>query len=59
MSRRLAGRVAFDVADLEALAELLDVPVTNFFERPVAARGVNPGLGSGNLRSRIPLRAAA
>jgi transcriptional regulator with XRE-family HTH domain len=34
MQRRLAGKVAFDVADLSALARLLDVPVTSFFSVP-------------------------
>jgi transcriptional regulator with XRE-family HTH domain len=34
LSRRLAGRVPFDVADLAALAALLDVPVTAFFTTP-------------------------
>jgi transcriptional regulator with XRE-family HTH domain len=37
MSRRLTGAIPFDVADLDALAELLDVPVTAFFDAPVAA----------------------
>jgi transcriptional regulator with XRE-family HTH domain len=31
MSRRLTGDIPFDVTDLEALAGLLDVPVTAFF----------------------------
>ena len=37
MSRRLTGAVPFDVDDLDKLAELLDVPVTAFFDVPVAA----------------------
>lgn len=37
MSRRLTGIVPFDVADLEAIAALLGVPVTAFFEAPYAA----------------------
>lgn len=32
LSRRLTGKVPFDVADLAALAELLEVPVSEFFE---------------------------
>lgn len=34
LSRRLTGQVPFDVADLAALAGLLDVPVTAFFTMP-------------------------
>jgi len=34
ISRRLTGAVAFDVTDLEALATLLKIPVTVFFEDP-------------------------
>jgi transcriptional regulator with XRE-family HTH domain len=34
LSRRLTGAVQFDVADLAKLAELLDVPVTVFFDGP-------------------------
>lgn len=37
MSRRLTGAVPFDVDDLDRLAELLDVPVTVFFDAPVPA----------------------
>lgn len=36
LSRRLTGEVAFDVADLEALAGLLDVPVASFLQGPPA-----------------------
>lgn len=32
IQRRLDGRTPLDVNDLAALAELLDVPVTSFFE---------------------------
>lgn len=32
MSRRLTGDIAFDVNDLEALAGLIGVPVTAFFD---------------------------
>ena len=32
--RRLTGKVAFNVADLAAIAKLLEVPVTTFFEAP-------------------------
>jgi len=34
MSRRLRGKVPFNVADLDSIARLLDVPVTTFFESP-------------------------
>jgi len=36
MSRRLSGNVAFNVADLAAIARLLQVPVTRFFDSPDA-----------------------
>lgn len=32
ISRRLSGRVPFDVEDLTAIADLLEVPVSTFFE---------------------------
>jgi transcriptional regulator with XRE-family HTH domain len=32
MSRRLTGSVPFNVTDLAAIADLLDVPVATFFE---------------------------
>jgi transcriptional regulator with XRE-family HTH domain len=35
LSRRLTGGVPFDVSDLAKLAELLDVPITVFFDGPV------------------------
>ena len=38
LSRRLLGRVPFDVADLEALAVLLEVPASVFFEVPGGLR---------------------
>ena len=38
LSRRLTGQVPFDVADLAALAGLLDVPVTVFFTMPEGLR---------------------
>jgi transcriptional regulator with XRE-family HTH domain len=37
LSRRLTGSVPFDVADLLAVASLLDVPVTVFFDTPALA----------------------
>lgn len=49
ISRRLRGKVPFDVADLEALAELLDVRVTAFFEPP---EWVAPASKSGNRSFR-------
>jgi transcriptional regulator with XRE-family HTH domain len=41
ISRRLSGSVPFDVTDLVAIAELLDIPVTRFFEvrEGIAVRG--------------------
>jgi hypothetical protein len=38
MSRRLNGDVPFDVNDLAAIAEVLDVPVGVFFQKPDAVR---------------------
>ena len=32
ISRRLSGDIPFDVNELEAIAEVLEVPVTRFFE---------------------------
>jgi transcriptional regulator with XRE-family HTH domain len=34
ISRRLSGTVPFDVADLQAIADLLEVSVTEFFQVP-------------------------
>jgi len=34
MSRRLTGEIPFDVADLEAIADLLGIPATAFFQKP-------------------------
>jgi transcriptional regulator with XRE-family HTH domain len=39
ISRRLSGAVPFDVADLAALADLLEVPVTTFFPQSRMAGG--------------------
>lgn len=44
MSRRLTGRVPFDVTDLGELAELLDVPIEVFFREPVGASRKAPSL---------------
>jgi transcriptional regulator with XRE-family HTH domain len=35
MARRVNGEVPFNVEDLAAIAELLDVPVISFFQGPV------------------------
>ena len=43
MQRRLAGKVAFDVADLGALAELLHVPIASFFVDVRGASGERQG----------------
>ena len=49
LSRRLTGKVPFDVDDLDALAGLLGVPVTEFFDvRGGLVRGVT------NLSSLTP-----
>src|SRR5271166_2868933 len=51
MSRRLTGRVPFDVRDLDSLATYLDVPVSLFFEIPQGVR--TPGF----CRARLGLAA--
>lgn len=56
VSRRLTGQVPFNVNDLSAIAELLDVPISRFFESPNVVRS---GMGSINLRSKTLLVAAA
>lgn len=50
MSRRLTGKIPFNVADLAAIADLLEVPVTTFFETPG---------GSINTPWSLPLGVAA
>jgi transcriptional regulator with XRE-family HTH domain len=47
LSRRLIGEIPFDVADLQAIADLLELPITVFFEQPPAAMA-GPGGGSRN-----------
>ena len=42
LSRRLTGKVPFDVADLAMIADLLEVPVTTFFNFPEGVR--TPGI---------------
>lgn len=63
MSRRLRGQVAFDVADLDALANLLNVPVIAFFDEPVPMLSMaDQGPRSGNRSfpaTQTSLRAAA
>lgn len=45
ISRRLNGTVPFDVVDLYALAELLDIEVEQFFPpRPASPRATVPSL---------------
>ena len=56
LNRRLRGIVPFNVIDLGALANLLDVPITVFFDSPDRAI---TGEGSRNLRFSTPARAAA
>jgi transcriptional regulator with XRE-family HTH domain len=55
ISRRLSGTVPFDVTDLAAIAELLEVPMTTFFE--VASRP--QGEGSRTVLIWTPDQAAA
>lgn len=44
ISRRLSGTVPFDVADLQAIADLLEVPVTKFFPHERAGESTRPYL---------------
>src|SRR5579859_5043198 len=44
MSRRINGRIPFNVDDLAAIAEALDVPVISFFQGPrLSTRVRTPG----------------
>jgi transcriptional regulator with XRE-family HTH domain len=52
LSRRLTGKVPFNVAELAKIARLLDVPLQAFFEVPT-------DLGVRNLNNRRTLRSAA
>lgn len=42
MSRRLTGDIPFDVADLEAIADLLGIPVTALFDQGPSDWGLSP-----------------
>lgn len=58
ISRRLTGEVAFDVDDLAAIAEVLGVPVTVFFDGPeIRRRGFLPSRPS--LATRLTWELAA
>jgi transcriptional regulator with XRE-family HTH domain len=54
MSRRLTGLTPFDVADLAAIADMLDVPVTAFFEgrREAIIPSLAGGIGVPGIRTR-------
>jgi len=54
LSRRLTGAVPFNVTDLAAIAQLLDLPVSMFFEMGPGAR--KPGTSP---PARRPVRIAA
>jgi transcriptional regulator with XRE-family HTH domain len=59
MSRRLTGEIPFDVADLEAIADLLGIPVVAFFQAPPAyltTVPARPSPGFISERSLLPLR---
>ena len=56
MSRRMTGKTAFDIDDLAALADLLDVPVTDFF--PVRMGRGNADYPSRPVLTRESLAAA-
>jgi len=55
LQRRLAGKVAFDVTDLAALAAFLQVPVISFFSAPGAStiRSVHALAGAGPARLAV------
>jgi transcriptional regulator with XRE-family HTH domain len=57
LSRRLIGEIPFDVADLQKMADLLDLPVTAFFDAPQHQTSAHAE--SGNLTFPTPLRRAA
>jgi DNA-binding Xre family transcriptional regulator len=48
MSRRMTGETAFDMDDLELIADALDVEVTDLMPKQVRAGG-DPKLGSGQI----------
>jgi transcriptional regulator with XRE-family HTH domain len=56
LNRRLRGAVPFNVVDLTAIARLLDVPVTVFFDVPEGARTI---MRVRTTPSRAPILAAA
>lgn len=47
LSRRLTGAVPFDVDDLAALADLLEVPIEQFFPGDLNGRPGGPGSVAG------------
>jgi transcriptional regulator with XRE-family HTH domain len=56
LSRRLTGAVPFNVNDLSAIADYLELPVASFFDAPEGARMI---LGVRTTPSRTPILAAA
>ena len=66
LSHRMTGKVPFNVNDLEALAELLEVPVTAFFNSPewngvsvIGKRTMPSKSASGHRYGRADLACAA
>ena len=59
IARRLGGDIPFDVNDLAKLAELLDLPITSFFETPATAyrRSERSNLTTNLTRASIRLAA--
>jgi transcriptional regulator with XRE-family HTH domain len=51
MSRRLTGDIPFDVADLEAIADLLGIPVATLFDQ-------GPNDGNWGLSPQVSARSA-
>lgn len=56
LSHRMTGRTVFDVADLEALAGLLEVPVTAFFAGSDAGREARMTNNACYSTPSVPLR---
>ena len=59
MSRRLTGDIPFDVADLEAIADLLGIPVTALFEPGPSDWGLSPQVSARSALTRTRTHVSA